>query len=356
MIGTKPAMAAVRRPVRPAEVRPPEDGEQLVKRSTWMLGFLSAILLVGLLSRPFEARAVTLYDNSPSPVLQQTNVGSQPAWQYQGLWGAFVATPVDSTHFLVAKHIYNNLTESPTNHLPDTFTFGGTNYAVDKSSIVKDPLGDLAILKITGGTFSTYAPLYTGASEVGKEITIFGKGRQPGAEVMVGSVLRGWAWGPAAATPSWGTNVVRRIEANGVAPFEEYLAFDFKPTQQTPHPAGLSEGDSSGGVFINDGGVWKLAGVNFGTDYDRYWSLTQDGAQFGANLVDGQGLYYEKALVISHDATTGYATRISSHVDWIRSVTVPEPASIAMLVGLVPLLVLAGLARRRSKQGPASEL
>jgi hypothetical protein len=314
-----------------------------VKRSTRILGLLSALLSVGLLSQPFEAKAVNVYESSLTAA-RQTNVESQAAWKYQAQWGGALATPIDSTHFLVAKHIFSNLT--PTS-LPDVLSFGGIDYTVDKTSVVKDRYSDLAVVKIKSGKFSTFAPLYTDTNEYGKEITIFGKGRVPGSPVYVGDDLRGWTWAGWSSAPSWGKNLVSGLAINGAYPHEDYLTFDFTPTQQIPHPAGLAEGDSSGGVFINDGGVWKLAGVNYSLDSWKYWSLTATGPQFGADLIDGQGLYYEGNLVTGHDATTSYATRVSSRVDWIRSVTVPEPAAVAMIVGIVPLALLVFWRRRR---------
>jgi hypothetical protein len=128
----------------------------------------------------------------------------------------------------------------------------------------------------------------------------------------------------------------------------------------------LTAGDSGGGVFIKDGTTWKLAGIN--KSVESWLSTTGGwGSGFNASAFDAGGLYYggdgHWRLVPNGAAdvqASGYATRISSNMTWIRSVLgssistsalsastsaatyVPEPSSIAMLV-----IAALGLWRRR---------
>ena len=94
--------------------------------------------------------------------------------------------------------------------------------------------------------------------------------------------------------------------------------------------ATLSSGDSGGGVFLNDGGIWKLAGINFAVD-GPFYTTPSDTAGFFAALFDARDFYYKDdaskyVLITGKSAVpTGfYATRISSRLAWILSVTQPS--------------------------------
>ena len=110
-----------------------------------------------------------------------------------------------------------------------------------------------------------------------------------------------------------------------------------------PDEAQLSGGDSGGAVFIQENGVWKLAGINYGV-----LSLSQNSSgspSFSAALYDTRGLYVKSEgswQQISPSEPTDVpsffaATRISSHLDWIDTVAVPEPASWGIAMGLAVL-------------------
>ena len=108
------------------------------------------------------------------------------------------------------------------------------------------------------------------------------------------------------------------------------LYFDFN-ANGIANEAALSVGDSSGGVFINSNGQWKLAGINYAVDSP--WSYTGSASDpgFNADIFDARGLYYQDS---SHNwvqvppsypvAVPGasYASDISSCLGWIGS-TVP---------------------------------
>jgi len=87
----------------------------------------------------------------------------------------------------------------------------------------------------------------------------------------------------------------------------------------------LSEGDSGGGLFIEEGGVWKLAGINYGVDGP--FSNAVDGTAFNASLLDVRGLF-EEVSPGNWQFMSGpqpipsafYSTRISANLDWIESV------------------------------------
>ena len=99
-------------------------------------------------------------------------------------------------------------------------------------------------------------------------------------------------------------------------------------------------------MFVNDGGVWKLAGVNYSVDgrFDTN-NVVGDGSDFDAAMFDRGGLYqgsdafgwsYNPNLPLDNPSSM-YASRISTSAAEIMAITaVPEPQS-AFLVLLAAL-------------------
>lgn len=265
-------------------------------------------------------------------------------WQYEGQWSAYLGTPIAPNYFITAKHVNGSV--------GGTFTYNGQPYTTVAS--FASPDSDLRIWQVSG-TFPSYAPLYTASGEVGQTMTVFGRGTQRGSPVVVGGETKGWYWGPSDGVQSWGSNKVTSIQAN--LTYGSLLHFDFDTTGDW-YESALSVGDSGGGVFLKDGGTWKLAGINLGVDGP--FSLTGvNGSGFNAAIYDLGGLYYggdDNWTLVPDEVdpipTGSDATRISSNLTWIQSVigplpmtTVPEPAT-AMLLLIAAGARLAGRARR----------
>ena len=104
--------------------------------------------------------------------------------------------------------------------------------------------------------------------------------------------------------------------------------------------ATLSVGDSGGGMFINDGGIWKLAGINYGVDGFFDTNDDVDANEFSAALFDRGGFYQGSdadgwsAVPLPPDSPASfYASRISASVLEIQSIIgVPEPAGAVLLL------------------------
>lgn len=251
-------------------------------------------------------------------------------WQFQGRYGDFLGTPIAPHYFVTAKHIFT----------PGTpFIFMGQSYTMD--AVYDDPNSDLRIWHVTT-PFPAFAPLYTRADEVGKEMVVFGRGLARGAEIAD----KGWLWSESMPAQRWGTNVVTAITDAG-AGFGLTLeaAFDLGASK---NEATLSVRDSGGGVFIRDGdGVWKLAGINLAVSGPYKVNLS-DTTTFNAALYDQSG-YFAEQFNGSFAAASGpgsfYATRISSNTAFIQQITgVPEPA-VAVTTGVA--LALLAMRRRR---------
>jgi hypothetical protein len=148
----------------------------------------SAIVLAGVAAIASDARAVILYSDPGRNTTPPSAAQGLDGWNYEFQWGNFLATPIDGNHFIAARHVGLQATSI-------SFTYQGNTQTllVDQSSPVNDPVSDLAIFKLQAGySFPIYAPLYSAAvdgSELGKTLTVMGRGTQRGSEMRVNSVM-----------------------------------------------------------------------------------------------------------------------------------------------------------------------
>jgi hypothetical protein len=285
--------------------------------------------------------------NTSAPAGALANSG----WQWQGAWGGFLGTPVSPQYFAAAQHVGGSVGQS--------FFLNGAAY---KTIAYFDcPNSDLRLWKIEGA-FPTYAELYSGSDEIGKLMMVFGRGTQSGEDVYAtrrttnytlqtytlkelklktpdakklaatdplitytsktitlplytvttNRVLAGWRWGQSDGVMRWGQN---QVMAAG-----DFLVGEFNPNLGI-NAGHLSGGDSSGAVFVEENGIWKLAGLNYGVEGP--FSTQANDAAFHAALFDKSGLY-NGAYLIPDDGTPKptrfYATRLSAKREWILSV------------------------------------
>ncbi len=247
--------------------------------------------------------------NAPSGSL--TNSG----WQYEGQLAEFLGTPIAPTFFLAAKHIGGFVGQG--------FVFAGhTNHTVANFDSLNS---DLRIWKVAD-TFPMYAPLYTNMNEVGKLCVVIGRGTNRGPAVLVNSTTNGWEWGNTNNIQRWGQNTVSGVATGSDGGLLLKANFD---RNGVSNECDLSYDDSSGGMFIQDGTTWKLAGINYTVD----GPFSHDGTtntQFNGALMDLRGLYYLNntngwTLIPTNNnnvvVPTGfYCSRVSANLSWISSV------------------------------------
>jgi len=275
---------------------------------------LFLILMLGALA---QTRAVILFDtadpaaNTAAPDGILLNSG----WQYEGDWGSFLGTPIAPNFFISAAHIGqagNALGfEASAHNVVGSFGLAGS---------------DLLIWKVAT-PFTIFAPLYTQRNESGMHLVVIGRGTQRGGEIMLDGTLRGWNWGSGDHVRRWGENDVSdTIQFSGhdllYATFDQHVV-----PNDHPNESHFSSGDSGGATFLNDGGVWKLAGINYAVD-DLY-TAPSSATQFTAAIFDARGYYTSDGknpptfTQISDPlpVPTGfYASRISSELAWIAGV------------------------------------
>ncbi len=299
-------------------------------RGRSLLGFaLVAVVVSGLSS----AQAIILFRTADptANTTVPTNDAAGSGWNYEGVWGGFLGTPIAPHFFLSASHI---------GQAGSNFVYQGTTYTL--AGEVGDPFSDLHLWQVNE-TFPSFAPVYTKNDEKGQRVVAIGRGTQRGSEFDFGGTFRGWTWGNGDGVQRWGENIVSEIAVFSSGPNDAlYATFD---QSGLPNECHFSSGDSGGAVFISDGGVWKLAGINYAVDGHFYTDSTGDG-QFDAALFNAGGLYYQddanpgQYIQIPDGTPTGfYATRISSKLAWIESVI--DPTGIVNADGIPNLLEYA---------------
>ena len=263
-----------------------------------------------------SARGVILLDTGDPTVNTTAPSGSlvNSGWQYEGMWGGFLGTPIAPHFFISAAHI---------GQAGSSFTFEGSTYTIVRSFSLAN--SDLLIWQVKE-TFPSFAPLYTANNEIGQHLVVIGRGTERGSGIFLNSTLRGWNWGPGDGVQRWGENDIANI-----VPYSGhdllYATFDQHslpiPTDH-PNESHLSSGDSGGAIFLNDSSAWKLAGINYAVD-DLY-TAPDPSTIFNAAIFDARGFYaYDGTSFTqisgSSPVPTGfYCSRISFELAWICSI------------------------------------
>ncbi len=274
---------------------------------------LFLIFLTLALIKP--SHAVILLESADS-TFHTTTPGDNSGWQYEGQFGGFLGTPIAPFYFLSAAHVGG----------PSTFTFHGETYTTVAS--YADPTGSDLLLWQVDHPFPAYAPLFTASAgnENGRPLRVIGRGTERGSERLYGSDLRGWDWGAGTGVQRWGSNVVTDILAFGNEPVLR-VAFD---NPGVPGECHLSSGDSGGGMFIQENGLWKLAAINYGVD-DLYTVPDNTGYIVSA-VFDARGFYVREDngsfTLLGGDTpvpTAFYGTRVAARLAWLQDTTGVNP-------------------------------
>ena len=244
-------------------------------------------------------------------------------WHLQGHWNAFLGTPIADQWFVTAKHVGGSL--------GDTFHLMGRPYmAVVK---IPDPESDLTLWGVSD-PFPDVVPIYSGSQEAGRRTLLFGKGPSRGEAVWVevsgSQTLRGWKWGHQHKVLRWGENRIHHVlqDPGLVDRNLGELIVAFFDQDGLPNEAGLSGGDSGGGMFIKIHQQWYLAGISYSAGGE--FKVRESDAPFKAMLFDHRGLYQKGrstdsgevwiSIPLQDEPQPGQiaGTRMSYRRDWIE--------------------------------------
>lgn len=281
------------------------------------------------------AHAIVVYDLAGQNATPAPNNVDQYVGNVNGAGGGVLVAP---DVVLTIDHI----TTGPTND----FTYNGTTYKSD--SVLAIGGTHLMLLHLSGSTGQAGVQLYSDngtAADATAPVTVVGYGGPKGTAFTGNSspaTQTGWNWTTGNGVASWGQVTNDNIYSDGSA---TYLGFAFTPTVGS---AVYTGGDSGGGMFINDGGVMKLAGIAWSVD--GYFSVGSGDPNRAPDVVaaiydvpdskiyttDGHGNF-----ILAADSQTGapqhsYASRVSDSFTVLEAdieglTSVPEPASLSLL-------------------------
>lgn len=272
-------------------------------------------LMAGFLLAGFASTAeAVIFLETDDPLHNTTTPGDNSGWQYEGKFGQFLGVPIAPWFFITAKHIGGGI--------GSVFDFHGDHYTVIASH--PSPTTDLQIQEVDHSKpFPAYAPLASAAGDTLTTATVIGRGTQRGVPVTVGEVLKGWKWGPADNVQRWGRNEVEGVLPGGPG-IGELLFCNFN-FQALPDECHLSVGDSGGGMFVLENGLWRLAGIHYAVEGPFRHDSNE--TPFDAALYDTGGLEVQDPGWVlvpdsDEDVPSGFlSSRISTSLDWIQSVT-----------------------------------
>lgn len=247
-----------------------------------------------------------------------TTPGDNSGWQYEGKFHEFLGVPIAPYFFITAQHIGGTV--------GDALDFHGDTYVT--TAVHDCPATDLRIWEVNHAkAFPTYAPLSSGAAEVvGSTVTVCGRGTQRGSEVMVGSEAKGWYWGTGDQVERWGRNTL--LAPVSSLTLGEFLCCDFN-NPGLAEECHLSAGDSGGGMFVLENGLWRLAGIHYAVDGP--FRIGDTGSQFMAALYDIGGLedladeklqlWNSEPDQVANIPSSFYSSRLAASLTWIMTTT-----------------------------------
>ena len=279
-------------------------------------GAVGALLAFGWAGRS----DAIIFLETADPAFHSSTPGDNSGWQYEGKFSYFLGVPIAPYFFITAHHFGGTVGA--------TIDLHGDSYTTISYHDI--PSTDLRMWEVDHAKpFPTYAPLSSGVADVGATATILGRGTRRGTEVVVNGEAKGWLWGPGDDVERWGRNVVvDTIDDPTLGQFR-YCDFDNPGIAGECH---LSVGDSGGGMFVLENGLWRLAGINYAVDGPFRTTLT--GSDLSATLYDMGGLYAQNPdwMLIDNQAenipSSFYSSRIAASLAAITGIA-PEAASLA---------------------------
>ena len=267
-------------------------GTNFIVTNTQSLGELTVVLVAGTF--PTNSRAILL----TNPI----EIG-----QAGYMWGRGSAKGAMVTNFISPDLILTNINSSTVRVVGRSGTRLVLNYSTNLASSWVNP-------HLTNTVQSN------GYVDVG--LPYGGRPAFFRAQVLPTLITNGWMNGANDHMLRWGINTLSGM-TNG------YLFSTFDLNGNTNEGCAWP-GDSGGGFFIQEGGVWKLAGIIQGVDQNLYRSPS-DGSFFYGMMVDRSGLELWDSSgsqkIFTYSVNDGpnpivtYYTRITDYWWWLEQFT-----------------------------------
>ena len=250
--------------------------------------FLSAAPAPGIVLHPDGEPNLTTWTDRPNS-------------DVVGRWGVCSCVAISSDCVISTQHQGGNI-NTP-------IDIGGTTYSI--SQIWTHSTADLQIAKLNGANLLNFVDIYDNIDEIGKDLVMGGYGMVRGAELKTGGVTYGYDWDDTSyGTLYFGTNKVKTTRENFA--LEDFISdvfiadFDgLGEGQSTEYESAFAYYDSGGGMFIKDGGFWKVAGIIEAVEHG------------------GQSWFRDSTDPNILDPDWQWSARLSSYVTWIYQ-TIPE--------------------------------
>lgn len=252
-------------------------------------------ILFSVFFLPIAVQAIITGDNSTASTDPSGINGLN--WDYVYNYKNSSSVAVDPYWILTAAHVAD---DGPSGNL----TIGATTYI--QQEIVFHDTADLALVRYDKALPGYYG-LYTGSFLLGDDLLLAGFGNTGTVSSTTYTDSGGGA-----GTRRWGENEYSYSQtvsynAGGTTGMttNEMFYMDFSSLAKSQE-AGVGFFDSGGGAFVNDGAIWKLAGIN--------------------TIRGGTAPNYSGT----------YAVSVPEYESWINQ-TVPEPSSAILIAGIALL-------------------
>jgi len=228
------------------------------------------LICIMVLAACFRAEAVIVYGTNGTGTNNTSAPADDPGWANVGTVGGsttvYLGSQTTGYWMLTANHV--DLSGGTVSLNGGTYNIVGASI---KQIVTADPVPvpiDLKVFRLQTNPGLSGVTISSSAPSPGSSVVMIGNGRDRGAITTWDGNPTGWgSSGSAASGYVWGSNQIVRWGSNvvqdtnlGVYSGATTFSTIFNDTSN-PNEAQASLGDSGGGVFVKNGGLWELTGI-----------------------------------------------------------------------------------------------